>query len=47
MRFLFPRLPKGDGMGEIPGGNLEAKFNSGQAGTAWRGIGWQAHGPQR
>ena len=34
-----PRFPWGDGRGEVPGGDLEAKSKGGQAGSAWRGLG--------
>lgn len=34
--------PLGDGRGEVPGGDLGAII-SGQAGSAWAGLGWQPH----
>jgi len=39
-----PPLPWGDGRGEVPGGDLGAKPISGQAGSAWQGLGRQPQG---
>ena len=39
-RRRLPPPPLGDGRGEVPGGDLGAK-KSGQAGSAWRGLGRQ------